>query len=344
MYRIAVVGCGRGGDGVGSHSIGHAHGRHWTRAPRATIVGACDLNAENLANYARTFGVEITSQSAEEMLALAKPDIVSICTYAGSHADLVELCARSGVKGVFCEKPMVLSEAEIILIQNACANSGMKLIVNFCRRPGPLFSAVQKAIAEGAIGNRVLYAASLDEWDQMEWGSHWHDIFRYLEGEPEVEWVMGQARATGSKKAYGHVVEEHSVAYAGLAGGARILLEGGKSHAGVAAIRVIGTAGLLELNWDGTVILTNHDGRRTIFSGTLHPRDELPEYLVLTDGLMSWMEGGREPPYGLTNAIKSTSLYLGAYRSAAIGDRIDLPLGDVAGFALDQVVSRQAAP
>jgi hypothetical protein len=72
--------------------------------------------------------------------------------------------------------------------------------------------------------------------------------------------------------------------------------------------------------------------------------DELPEYQVLTDGLMTWMEGGKEPPYGLTNAIKSTSLYLGAYRSAAAGDKIDLPLVEIAGFALDQVASRQAAP
>lgn len=341
MYRVAVIGCGRGGDGVGAHSIGHAHGQHWTRAPLATIVGACDLNAENLANYARTFSVAITSQSAEEMLTAAKPDIVSICTYAGSHADLVELCAKHGVKGIFCEKPMVLSEAEMRRIEVACGTSGMKLIVNYCRRPGPLFVAVRKAIAEGAIGDRVLYAASLDEWDQMEWGSHWHDMFRFLEGDPDVDWIMGQARARGEKKAYGHVMEEHSVAYAALSGGARILLEGGKTHAGSAAIRVIGTAGLLELNWDGTVILTNHDGRRTIFSGTLHPRDELPEYQVITDSLMAWMEGGNEPPYGLTNAIKSTSLYLGAYRSAAVGDKLVMPLQPVDGFALDQVSARQ---
>jgi predicted dehydrogenase len=343
MYKIAVIGCGRGGTGVGGHSIGHAHGQHWSRSDRVHIVGACDLNAENLANYVKTFDVEFASESAEEMLAQAKPDIVSICTYVGSHADLVELCARSGVKGIFCEKPMVHSEGDMRRIEAACAASGIKLIVNFCRRPGPLFLAVRKAIVDGTIGARVLYAASLDDWDQMEWGSHWHDMFRFFEGEPDVEWVMGQARATGAKRGYGHVIEEHSVAYAGLAGGARVLLEGGKPHVGDAAIRIVGTLGMLELNWDGTVMLTNAEGRLNIFTGTLHPQDDLPEYKVLTDGLLAWMEGGDEPAYGLTNAIKSTSMYLGSYRSAADGDRIDLPLGGNGGFALDAVASRQAA-
>ncbi|WP_407649005.1 Gfo/Idh/MocA family oxidoreductase [Devosia algicola] len=90
MYRVAVIGCGKGGEGVGAHSIGHAHGRHWSRCDYAKIVGACDLNAENLASYVKNFEVEFASDSAADMLARAKPDIVSICTYAGSHADLVE--------------------------------------------------------------------------------------------------------------------------------------------------------------------------------------------------------------------------------------------------------------
>ncbi|WDR01981.1 hypothetical protein PSQ19_15000 [Devosia algicola] len=150
----------------------------------------------------------------------------------------------------------------------------MKLIVNYCRRPGPLYVRVRKAIVDGAIGERVLYAASLDGWDQMEWGAHWHDMFRFFEGEADPIWVMGQVRCTGAKRGYGHVIEEHSVAYGELTGGARFLLEGGKPHVGKTAIRIIGTLGLLEINRDGTVVLTNSDGRHVIFEGSLNPGHE----------------------------------------------------------------------
>ena len=343
MYRVAVIGCGRGGEGVGSHSIGYAHGQNWSHSNRAKIVGACDLISENLANYMSAFDVEFGSESAEEMLKTAKPDIVSICTYGSSHVDLVELCAQFGVKGIFMEKPMVLSEGELRRVEAACAAGDMKLIVNFCRRPISTFRVAREAMLDGAIGERVLYASSLDNWDQMEWGSHWLDMFRYLEGEPDVTWVMGQARATGAKTGYGHIMEEHSVSLAAFEGGTRILLEGGKAHIGNAAMRIIGTLGLLEINWDGTVVLINAEGRRTIFTGSVHPADDLPEYAVLTDALMNWIEGGPEPVFGLTNAIKSTEFYLAAYRSAAVGDRIDLPLGDTGEFALDIVAARQTS-
>ncbi|WDR01980.1 hypothetical protein PSQ19_14995 [Devosia algicola] len=62
----------------------------------------------------------------------------------------------------------------------------------------------------------------------------------------------------------------------------------------------------------------------------------------MSDSLIAWIEGAAEPAVGFTNSSKSTAVYLAAYRSAAIGDRVDFPAPIEEGFALDVVAKRQA--
>ena len=86
------------------------------------------------------------------MLAHEKLDIVSVASFASSHADLVVACAESGVRAIFCEKPIATRLADAERMLAACRQSGALLAVNHNRRFHPHFREMQRRIAAGELG------------------------------------------------------------------------------------------------------------------------------------------------------------------------------------------------
>jgi predicted dehydrogenase len=343
VYRVAIVGVGRGGEGVGAHSIGYWHAETYTKHPRTEIVGACDLNVDNLARFAERFGVKHTSTDLSAMLAAARPDIVSVCTYAQTRRAAVEACVAAGVKAIWAEKPFALAMDDARSMVELTDRAGVKLIVNYCRRPLHLFREVRRLLDAGAIGKPMLVLAAIDDWDQAEWGSHWHDMIRFWLHDQPVKWVFGQVRCTGAKQRYGRVMEEHSVAYYSFTDGTRTLLDGGVAFNTPTALRIVGAAGFIDVGWNDKVTLLNADGLHEIpVNSTLHvPKEGEPDHwqAILSD-LLAWIEGGPAPELAGANAIKSTELYLAAWESARRSDRIDLPLTGQSEFPLQAIAAR----
>lgn len=123
----------------------------------------------------------------------------------------------------------------------AAEQVGAKVIVNHYRRYLHLFREAKRILVGGAIGTPSIITSSLADWDLMEWGTHWLDTMRFFAGDQPVSWVMGQARCTGEKKGYGHVMEEHAISYLGFSNGVRGLLDGGLAIPGNSALKIIGT-------------------------------------------------------------------------------------------------------
>lgn len=346
-YTAVVIGCGPGGEHRGGwHSIGYAHGDAYRDHPRITLTGACDLNAENLARFRDHYQVPHVDTDLATLLAAARPDIVSVCTYAGSHRILVEAAIRSGAKAVWCEKPFALAMDDIRAMNALAETHGVKLVVNHLRRYLGIFLQVRELLRAGAIGPLQIILGGIEGWDQMEWGTHWLDMMRFFAGDQPVKWVLGQARCTGEKRGYGHVMEEHSVCYFSFADGSRGLLDGGVALPGKIALRLVGLDGMINLISDGRIVLINAEGRREIAAeSSLHaPHPTVPNHTrLLLDELLAWIEGGAEPGISGRQAALSSELYLACYESAKQGDRIDLPLGSQAEFPLNAIATRQKA-
>ena len=346
-FRTAIIGVGKGGEGkAGVHSIGYAHANAYQNNTHTELVGACDLNAENLQAFATAYSASAAYTDLGEMLDSVRPDIVSICTYANSHRALLEQCLAAGVKAIWCEKPLCLAMDDGRAMLQAAEQAGAKVIVNHYRRYLHLFREAKRMLEGGAVGASSIIISSLEGWDLMEWGTHWLDMMRFLSNDQPVSWVMGQARCTGEKKAYAHVVEEHAICYLAFADGVRGLLDGGLAIPGASAFQIIGTEGALDLRSDGKLTLLNADGIRDVSTkSNLHgPWPEHPEedaWQFLLNDFLRWLDGESEPQVCLRNALASTELYLAAYESAKIGDRIDLPLAFQAKFPLDEIACRQ---
>lgn len=351
IYRAAIIGVGRGGEGsAGGHSIGYAHANTYRFHPRTQLVAAADLNRENLGRFADCYGLadEAGYVCHVEMLEATRPDLLSICTYAGTHRAMIEDAVAAGVRGIFCEKPFVLSMDDARAVDHLCRQSGVKLIVNHYRRCLEVFVTAARMVREGAIGRPVLFYAGIEGWDQMEWGSHWLDAFRALAGDPGIKTVSAVVECSGERVGYGHAIEEYSLSCFTFDNGVRAILEGGRKAPGDWALRLTGECGILDIYGNGEIHLRNDQGLEIIrgestahmHRGPDQPRDAdgkpIMAYLFLMDGLLAWMEGGEEPSTGITNAMACASMYLGAYEAGRRGMTLSYPLGPQPRFPLEK--------
>ena len=98
-YRAAIIGCGR---------MSRGHVRAYQEAGVPLVAGA-DISQEALDAFAERTGAEGLYADAAEMLAEARPDLVSVVTHDALHCPLVVGAAEAGVRGIICEKPMALN-------------------------------------------------------------------------------------------------------------------------------------------------------------------------------------------------------------------------------------------
>ncbi|WP_213305698.1 inositol 2-dehydrogenase [Paraburkholderia sacchari] len=140
MIRIGILGCGR---------IGQVHARSIKQIPSATLVAVGDVSQEAANACGTRFGVEV--REASEILEAKDIDAVVISTPSSTHFDVVHAASRSR-KAIFCEKPIDLSSDRVRTCIEAVDKAGVPFMTAFNQRFDPHFSAVERRIREGEIG------------------------------------------------------------------------------------------------------------------------------------------------------------------------------------------------
>ncbi|GIX07911.1 MAG: hypothetical protein KatS3mg115_2314 [Candidatus Poribacteria bacterium] len=142
-YRAAIIGTG---------GIARAHARGWSSRPEVQVVAAADIRQEALDRFLEEFPGLTAYTDVAQMLAQERPDIVSICTWPGSHAPLTVQAAEAGVRAILCEKPMATSLGEADAMIEAAQKNGVKLAIGHHHRFNPRNTEARRQIAQGAIG------------------------------------------------------------------------------------------------------------------------------------------------------------------------------------------------
>jgi UDP-N-acetylglucosamine 3-dehydrogenase len=345
-YKAAVIGVGKAGGGGpkgGGHAIGYAHADMFHSDARVELIAGADINSENLKAFQQKFEVPRGYAAYGAMLSELKPDLVSIATYVGLHAEIIQACARAGVKGILCEKPFVASVPQLRCVEAVVRETGVKLNVAHMRRYRPAFERARELLNNGTIGQPIAMISGIADWDLSEWGSHWLDMFRFLNMERKVEWVMGQARVRDFR-GYGHAREEHAVAYFAFDNGVRGILDGGSALNGGGDMTLIGSEGTIRIDNETKVTTTNRDGVNVqSFDEDLYKgwpglwTKALGEWI-------DWIEGAPQPRVGFDHVLGTAELNLAAYLSAVRSDRVDLPLDDHADeWPVEELARRAAA-
>lgn len=208
-YRAVVIGCGNIGsrydDNRPSGAAPLTHAGAYRAHPAYELVGAADVDGERLTACREKWGFPDADTDYTALLARTQPDIVSIATPPAVRLSVVEAAIESGVRAVFCEKPLANSTAEGEAIVDACRAAGILLAVNYIRRWEPAAEAVSSMLRAGELGaiQRIIgtYVRGI-----RNNGGHLLDMLHWWVGQiGKVVWVM--PRHEGSPDVRLQVVE-----------------------------------------------------------------------------------------------------------------------------------------
>jgi predicted dehydrogenase len=198
-YTAAIIGLG---------GFSRFHAQAYSMVKRVRLVAACDLLQEKHAPWLERCAGFVPKDThfhtdAAEMLRAEKPDLVSITTKHDAHAPLTLLCAKAGVKGIYCEKPIAMNLGEADAMLRACDRAGTKLAIGHQRRFNEEWLTGLRLFRRGTIGKPILavsrwpdndpkkYSYALFGGGPLMWLSiHSIDLLRFFLG--DVDWVTAQ--------------------------------------------------------------------------------------------------------------------------------------------------------
>jgi len=164
------------------------HARAWLKTARVELAALADLDPERVDKYARKFEVTGRYTDYREMLAAEGLDILSVCTQNSTHREIVEHAAGTGLKAIFCEKPIADTLAAADVMIDACQRNGVVLMVNHKRRFDRFHREAAEFIHQGRLG-RIQQVTCYYTAGIANTCTHLFDLLRDFLG--EVEWVRG---------------------------------------------------------------------------------------------------------------------------------------------------------
>src|SRR5437667_7244151 len=193
LLRVAVVGCG-----VGRAHIAQGYRRH---PDKFRLQALCDIDAARLAVVADEFSIPWRTTSFDELLRIDDIDIVDICTPASFHFEQI-LAALSAGKEVICEKPLVLSLAEIDRVIAAEKAAVGRVMPIFQYRFGNGVQKAKRLIDMGIAGKPYLATVETawkrtPEYYAMAWRGRWETerggvlLMHAIHSHDLMTWLMG---------------------------------------------------------------------------------------------------------------------------------------------------------
>jgi len=185
MLRCGVIGCGRIGCGFDDkplRNIIRTHAMSYVKNKRTKLVSLCDIDQNKLKKYGRKYSIKSLYTNSQKMIETEQLDIVSICTLASTHFEVVKSAVKNYVKGIIIEKPISDSLINAEKIIQLCESNNIILAVNHQRRFDPFYHMVSGLIKNSELGKiqhvNVVYGGGISNT-----GSHLFDILRLFFGE-----------------------------------------------------------------------------------------------------------------------------------------------------------------
>ncbi|MBS3133755.1 Gfo/Idh/MocA family oxidoreductase [Candidatus Woesearchaeota archaeon] len=203
-YRAAIVGLGRMGhlfeeDPLMRKPCSHA-GAYSYLKDKINIVAACDIRKDRLDKFREKWQVKNLYLDYNEMLEKEKIDILSICTHAQQHKEITIKASKSGVKAIFCEKPISTSINDAEEMIKVCNKNNTLLVINHTRRFDNVWRKSKEVIDSGVIGN-IKVINSYSTAGLLNGGIHLFDLLRFYNN--DIETVFAKLKKDKSTDASG---------------------------------------------------------------------------------------------------------------------------------------------
>ncbi|MEO7717585.1 MAG: Gfo/Idh/MocA family oxidoreductase [Capsulimonas sp.] len=328
-YRVALVGAG---------NMGGWHATHWKRMEGIEIVGVLDPRQDAAAALGPAFS------DWETMLAMAKPDIIDICTPTPNHREYVERAAAAG-KAIFVEKPLSRSMEDCEAIVAAVEKAGVPAMAGHVVRYFPEFAAAKKIIDEGGVGTpATVRTARLSGFPNITGRENWYAnpdksggvvLDMILHDFDWLRWTFGPVRSVMAKGLFGSSRFDKGLDYAlvtlRFASGVVGHVTGSWAHPSgfQTTFEVAGDKGLIAHDSLKSVSLSSslrgaEGGRAAVImpESPMIPNDD-PYYQEL-NAFVQALRAGMTPPVTVYDALEAARIALAALESIATGKAVTL--------------------
>ena len=254
-YKAAVIGLGRMGSTFddeitqgGSIFLPFCHGPSYNAHPQIDLIAGADPHDEQRNLFGQRWGLNEDQLYTDhkELLAKAKPDIVSVTTTARHRPQIVLDAVEAGVKAIWAEKPLAFSLEEADTMVSACEENGITLAVNCSRRYNTYFSQTRQMIESGDLGD-ILQITAYTQCGLSHNGSHAIDTIRYLAGS-HVSWVFGEMESDAKAQSDDDLMGN---GYLVFENGTRAFMRGTQTGTASWEFDIIGTKGRVRSGANG---------------------------------------------------------------------------------------------
>ncbi|MFO7959313.1 MAG: Gfo/Idh/MocA family oxidoreductase [Candidatus Brocadiia bacterium] len=339
--------------------MGAGHARVMNDLDDYDVTAICDIDEETTRKVAADLGDVSIYTDYDEMLAAEEPEVVAVATPNTSHAELTVKAAHSGARGICCEKPIATCMDEAREMLAACREHGTRLIVNHQRRMSRPLVRMRQLIEQGAIGELYLLRGTC-AGDILSDGTHLVDSLRWLAGDEEVRWVLGQVyreappeeegKAAGYHVSggyrYGHPVETGGMAVFEFESGVRAEILCGEARfprRNYQDYEVFGTKGRLWRQGDRAeppVLIWDEEagGWRGVEDAERSSRREpmRESYAAFAEFIR---RGGEHPLSGESGA-RDLEVIMAVYESARANSKVEMPL-EQGAFPLELMLAKR---
>jgi predicted dehydrogenase len=355
LLPVAVVGCG-----VGRSHIAQGYHRH---SDKFRVQALCDIDAARLAVVADEFSIPRRTTSFDDVLRMDDIDIVDICTPAAFHFGQI-LAALAAGKEVVCEKPLVLSLAEIdqvIAAENSAAGRVMPI---FQYRFGNGVQKAKRLIDLGIAGKPYLATVETawkrtPKYYETPWRGRWETerggvlLMHAIHSHDLMTWLMGPIASVFARTATrvnSIEVEDCAVASLVMRSGALASLAATLgSHREISRLRLSFEHLMFESGeaayapgddpWD--IVPASPQAERRIAEALVGYRSMPSRYEGQLGAYHAALTSGGALPVTLADARTSLELATALYHSAATGAAVTLPIAadhpSYTGWASDLV-------
>ncbi len=338
---------------IGAGSIARSHLAAYKAFPEACeVVATADLFVEKAQGLAAQAGPQVAAYGDyRELLARDDIDLVSICTPPFAHAQAAIDALKAG-KHVWVEKPLGASLAECDQMIEAADRTGKVLAGVFQNRFRPDFWRAKALLASGALGKLVLAKSDClwwrgrnyyDLWWRGTWEQecggatinhavHFIDALLWLAGEPVTSVYADMDTFTHDVE-----VEDLSCAILRFASGAMgQIVSTVSAHQNIDRLEFACEDGALSLpGLQVSVFRAKPDGfgerdearQQALLeqAGTV-PVSSHRGHAAQLEDLLAAIRTGRPPVVDGREARKAIEVITAIYKSATLGQRVQLPL------------------
>ena len=205
--KYVLIGCGR----ISVNHIKAALNNH------LEIAAVCDIVPEHMKQLLQKYDLENEEQikrytDYKELIAETKPELVSIATESGKHAEIALYCISHHIH-VIIEKPMAMSMQDADAIIQKAEENGVKVCACHQNRFNIAVQKMRQALEQGRFGKlshgsiHVRWNRNQEYYTQASWRGTWQqdggalmnqcihgiDLLRWMMGD-EIEEVYGVTR------------------------------------------------------------------------------------------------------------------------------------------------------